>query len=76
MHSVAAAGASATTHLVVGGAGGGGARGGGGGGRVQPLDLEGSAEQRPEQAQERLVAHRRVLQHIVPVLYYTHDDTG
>lgn len=51
---------SASAHLVVGGRGGGGG-GGGGRGRVKTLDLEGSAEQRPEQPQERLVSHRRVL---------------
>ena len=64
MDSVVAGRASAATHLVVGrggGRGGGRGRGGGGGGWVQALDLEGAAEERPEQAQERLVAHRRVL---------------
>ncbi|CAH2218143.1 jg23185 [Pararge aegeria aegeria] len=44
-----------------GGLCGGGGGGGGGGGRVEAFDLELSAEQRPEQAQKRLVAHRRVL---------------
>lgn len=61
------AGASAPAQLVVGEGGGRGCGGGGrgrgrGGGGVEPLDLELSPEQRPEQPQERLVAHRRVLQ--------------
>lgn len=53
---------SAATHFVVSvSSGGGGGSAGGGGGRVQAFDLEGAAEQRPKQAQERLIAHRRVL---------------
>lgn len=42
-----------------GGAGGrGGGGGSGGGGRVEPFDLELASEQRSEQPQEALVAHR------------------
>lgn len=49
----------------VGSGGRGASGGGGGGGRVEPLYFKLALEERPEQPQEALVAHRRILEHLL-----------